>query len=108
MSETERTCTTACDGRGSIPPEISAATARWLRIAVALVAGTMIYNIVEAVIATVWGSRAESIALFGFGLDSIIECAAATVMLWRLVVQLRQASGEEVERKPVLDRKSVV
>lgn len=107
MSETEQVCTTACDGHGSISPESAAATARWLRIAVALVAGTMIYNIVEAVIATVWGSQAESIALFGFGLDSIIECAAATVMLWRLVVQLRQANGEEVERKERLVRRFI-
>jgi divalent metal cation (Fe/Co/Zn/Cd) transporter len=71
---------------------------KWLRTAVVLVAGTMLYNVAEAVVATVWGMKAESVALFGFGLDSIVECAAASVMLWRLVVQLRGAKGDVLER----------
>lgn len=96
MSEIKTTCTT-CDGCESTSPP-SATAKRWVLIAVGLVAGTMLYNIAEAFIATVWGRKAESIALFGFGLDSIIECAAASIMLWRLVVQLRGAKGEALER----------
>lgn len=45
----------------------------------------MSYNVVEAVVALWAGERADSIALIGFGLDSVIECAAAGVLLWRLV-----------------------
>lgn len=44
----------------------------------------MTYNVVEAVVALWAGERADSIALIGFGLDSVIECAAAGVLLWRL------------------------
>lgn len=43
------------------------APSKWLRLAVVLVAGTMLYNIAEAIVATIWGRQAESIALFGFG-----------------------------------------
>jgi len=67
----------------------------------------MVYNVLEAIIATIGGSKAESIALFGFGLDSIIECAAASVMLWRLLGQLRHANGEDVERKERLVRRFI-
>jgi divalent metal cation (Fe/Co/Zn/Cd) transporter len=42
--------------------------------------------------------RADSIALVGFGLDSIIELAAASVLLWRLAVEARGADRETVER----------
>jgi divalent metal cation (Fe/Co/Zn/Cd) transporter len=65
---------------------------RWLRIALWLVGGTMAYNAVEAGLAVWAGLKAGSIALVGFGLDSIIELAAAAVLLWRLNVE---ASGRD-------------
>ena len=71
---------------------------RWTRRGFRLVLGTMIYNIIEAVIALWTGHRADSIALVGFGLDSLIEIAAAAVLLWRMTVQLRGAAEERVER----------
>ena len=40
---------------------------------------------------------AGSVALLGFGLDSVIECAAAGFMLWRLSVEARGGDGEKVE-----------
>ena len=43
------------------------------------------------------GARADSIALLGFGLDSIIECAAAGFMLWRLSVEARGGDEEATE-----------
>ena len=70
---------------------------RWARIALGLVAGTMTYNIVEGAVATWAGRKAGSVALFGFGLDSGIECAAAGVMLWRLWVEAKGASRETIE-----------
>ncbi len=57
----------------------------------------MIYNAIEAAIALWSGVAAHSIALVGFGLDSIIEVAAATVLLWRLRVGARGADEEAVE-----------
>lgn len=70
---------------------------RWAKIAIGLVAGTMTYNVVEALVATIAGHHAESVALFGFGLDSIIECAAASVMLWRLRLEANGAGREAIE-----------
>jgi len=58
-----------------------------MRIARRLVIATLFYNIVEAVFALGSGWIAHSIALIGFGLDSIIECAAAGALLWHLQAQ---------------------
>jgi divalent metal cation (Fe/Co/Zn/Cd) transporter len=99
MSRAEGACSEPCDGAADGCSRAKVTLGKWLRIAVALVAGTMAYNIVEAIIATVWGRNADSVALFGFGLDSIIECAAAAVMLWGLLAQLRGIEGEALERK---------
>jgi hypothetical protein len=41
-----------------------------------LVAGTITYNVVEAIIAISAGTVADSTALIGFGLDSVIEVAS--------------------------------
>lgn len=71
---------------------------RWLAIARRLVAATMAYNAVEAVVALLAGVAAGSIALVGFGLDSVIELAAATLLFWRLAVEARGAPPEQVER----------
>jgi divalent metal cation (Fe/Co/Zn/Cd) transporter len=58
---------------------------------------TIGYNVVEGVIAVSAGLVAGSVALTGFGVDSGIEVAAATVVLWRLLAELR--GGEVDERK---------
>ena len=65
-----------------------AAPARdWRRTAIWLVGATLAYNVVEAVIALWSGERADSIALFGFGLDSVIVFSASGVVLWRFRVE---------------------
>ena len=75
----------------------AAERARWNRVASRLVLGTMGYNVVEAGVALASGVAAGSIALVGFGLDSLIECAAAAALLWRLRVEARGATSEAVE-----------
>jgi divalent metal cation (Fe/Co/Zn/Cd) transporter len=70
----------------------------WARIGLRLVAITLAYNVIEAVVALWFGTEAESIALLGFGLDSAIECAAAGVLLWRLALEARGAEPERLER----------
>lgn len=77
---------------------LSEADPRWLRIALSLVGVTALYNVIEAGIALASGVAAGSIALVGFGLDSVIECAAAGVVLWRLSVEARGAEPEQVEQ----------
>jgi cation diffusion facilitator family transporter len=68
-----------------------------LRRALWLVGLTLGYNLVEAAIAIWAGTAAGSVALLGFGLDSVIECAASAVLLWRLSVELRGGQEERVE-----------
>jgi divalent metal cation (Fe/Co/Zn/Cd) transporter len=48
-----------------------------------LVAATITYNVVEAVVALGAGHRADSSALIGFGLDSVIEVSSAAAVAWQ-------------------------
>lgn len=82
----------------SLARDAASHTARWTTIAIWLVGATMAYNVIEAVVALWSGAAADSIALLGFGLDSVIETAAAAVLLWRLWVEARGADAETVER----------
>jgi divalent metal cation (Fe/Co/Zn/Cd) transporter len=69
-----------------------------IRRALWLVGLTLAYNLVEAGVAIWAGTSAGSIALLGFGLDSVIECAASAVLLWRLSIELGGGEQERVER----------
>jgi divalent metal cation (Fe/Co/Zn/Cd) transporter len=69
----------------------------WARIGLWLVAVTLAYNVIEAGIALWSGFRANSIALVGFGLDSVIECAAAGMLFWRLSVETRGLGHEALQ-----------
>ena len=48
-----------------------------------LVAATITYNVVEAVVALSEGARVSSSALIGFGLDSVIEVSSAAAVAWQ-------------------------
>jgi divalent metal cation (Fe/Co/Zn/Cd) transporter len=65
---------------------------RWLRIASALVIGTLCYNVIEAGLALWSGLLAGSISLVGFGFDSVIETIAAGALLWRLRRERREGN----------------
>lgn len=69
----------------------------WARIGRRLVAVTLAYNIIEAVVALISGAQADSVALLGFGLDSLIECTAAIALLWRLTVEDQGADPQTIE-----------
>lgn len=56
-----------------------------------LVAATITYNVVEAIIAITAGTIASSTALIGFGLDSVIEVASATALAWQFSAKDHQA-----------------
>ncbi len=45
---------------------------------------TVGWNLLEAAVALVFGAVAGSIALIGFGLDSLIEVSSGGILLWRL------------------------
>jgi divalent metal cation (Fe/Co/Zn/Cd) transporter len=61
-------------------PARRAVLARRVRL---LVAATITYNLVEAVVALTAGRLASSTALIGFGLDSIIEVSSAAAVAWQ-------------------------
>ncbi|MGW5671177.1 cation transporter [Micromonospora sp. NPDC003776] len=48
-----------------------------------LVAATITYNVIEAVVAISAGAAASSTALLGFGLDSVIEVSSAAAVAWQ-------------------------
>ncbi len=62
---------------------------------------TVVYNAIEAVAAIVFGKIANSIALIGFGLDSIVESISGIVLIWRLHKhgKISEEEEEKVERK---------
>ena len=69
-----------------------------LRYARLLLAITILYNVVEGVIALWSGIAAASIALVAFGADSYIEVAAASLVLWRLGIE-DQEYAEAAEQR---------
>lgn len=48
-----------------------------------IVAATIGYNLVEAVVAITAGAVASSVALIGFGLDSLVEVLSAAAVAWQ-------------------------
>lgn len=63
---------------------------------------TIGYNVIEGVIAVTAGLAAGSIALVGFGFDSVIEVAAAAVVLHRLLAQNRGGHIDEANERRAL------
>jgi divalent metal cation (Fe/Co/Zn/Cd) transporter len=58
---------------------------------------TIGYNSLEGLIAVVAGLVAGSIALVGFGFDSLIEVTSGAALLWRLNADVDEARRERVE-----------
>src|SRR2546422_394813 len=58
---------------------------------------TIAYNSLEGLIAIVAGLIAGSIALIGFGFDSVIEVTSGTALLWRLHADIDEEWRERVE-----------
>ncbi len=64
---------------------------------------TVGYNVVECALALLAGSLAGSIALVGFGLDSLVESLSGGVMIWRFArhATLSHEEEERLERRAV-------
>ena len=58
---------------------------------------TIAYNSLEGLAALVAGLMAGSIALVGFGFDSLIEVTSGTALLWRLHMDADESRRERVE-----------
>jgi divalent metal cation (Fe/Co/Zn/Cd) transporter len=64
----------------ALTPQRRATLHRRIRL---IVAFTIVYNVIEAVVAIAAGSAASSAALIGFGLDSSIEVLSAAAVAWQ-------------------------
>lgn len=62
---------------------------------------TISYNALEAVVALAAGIAAGSVALIGFGVDSVIEVTASAAAQWRLRADLDPVRRERVEHRTV-------
>lgn len=60
---------------------------------------TIGWNVVECVIAVTAGAAAGSIALIGFGLDSAVEVASASVIVWQFRAERRHGVDERREQR---------
>lgn len=64
---------------------------------------TIVYNVVECILALVAGVLADSIALVGFGLDSLVESLSGGVMIWRF----SRHEGLSVEEEARLEKRAI-
>lgn len=64
------------------------------RRGIALEVATLAWNVVAVPILGVLAATASSVALLGFGLDSLLEIGASVVVIWEL-----RGSGEERRRR---------
>jgi divalent metal cation (Fe/Co/Zn/Cd) transporter len=83
------TCAAGCCPPSEVAPDRRGVLVRRVRL---LVAATIAYNVVEAVVALTAGTAASSGALVGFGLDSVVEVASAVAVAW-------QFSGRDPEAR---------
>lgn len=63
---------------------------------------TIGYNVIEGVIAVTAGMVAGAVSLVGFGFDSMIEVAAAAVVLTRLQAEIRGGGVDEAKERKAL------
>ncbi|MQA63549.1 MAG: hypothetical protein GEU86_19160 [Actinophytocola sp.] len=81
--------------RTHAPAVTAGRRARLGRRAQLLASASVTYNLIEAVIAITAGLVAGSVALLGFGLDSVVEVSSGLVILW----QFRHRLPESRERQ---------
>jgi divalent metal cation (Fe/Co/Zn/Cd) transporter len=60
---------------------------------------TVVWNSLEGIIAVAFGLLAGSIALVGFGFDSVIEVSSGLILLWRLHMDRDASRREQIEAR---------
>jgi divalent metal cation (Fe/Co/Zn/Cd) transporter len=86
---------------GCCSGECMASRARHAREGRRLEYFTLGWNLIEAMVAVASGMAAGSIALVGFGADSLIECLSGGILLWRLQLHEADESREKIAVKLV-------
>jgi divalent metal cation (Fe/Co/Zn/Cd) transporter len=100
VSQIEAGKTDLCEDECCAPQQAAADRQALIRQAFQLEWLTIGWMTVEAIVAIVAGLTAGSLVLTAFGLDSLIELASASVLIWRLTAELRRGErfSEETER----------
>ncbi|MDE2391482.1 MAG: cation transporter [Rhodospirillales bacterium] len=100
MAEETSGCASSCCGSAQSTGSDPEARAALIKRAFRLEWLTIIWMVLEAAVAIGAGLAAGSLTLLAFGLDSIIELASASVLIWRLTVELRRGQdfSEQAER----------
>jgi divalent metal cation (Fe/Co/Zn/Cd) transporter len=79
-------------------PVATSPRASYLRLGVWIELVTIVWMTMEAAIALAVGFTTRSVSLQGFGIDSLIELLAGSILLWRLLVESRGGSDSRVEQ----------
>src|SRR3989337_4062779 len=58
---------------------------------------TIFYNVIEGIVSVFFGFKDETIALFGFGIDSFVEVISG-VGIWHMIRRIRQNGNENLDR----------
>ncbi len=67
------------------------------RIALALAQITVFYNLLEGVVSVYFGMDDETLALFGFGVDSFVEVISG-IGIWHMIFRIRRNENENPDR----------
>ncbi len=77
--------------------EVPVHTAAVVRRGVQIETLSVLWMVVEAIVAIWVGIAAHSLALTAFGADSVIEVVTGAILLWRLEIEVRGGSLRQVE-----------
>ncbi len=58
---------------------------------------TIFYNVIEGIVSVFFGFKDETVALFGFGIDSFVEVISG-VGIWHMIRRLKQNGNENPDR----------
>ena len=70
---------------------------RFYKWASALALITIFYNVIEGCVSVSFGLRDETIALFGFGLDSFVEVVSG-IGIWHMIRRMKQSDAVNHDR----------
>lgn len=77
---------------------VQASRAALVRTGMRIEIFTVLWMVVEAVVSIGAGVLARSALLTAFGIDSVVELVSGAILLWRLSVEARGETTEQVER----------
>ena len=60
---------------------------------------TIVWNLLEGLVAVIAGAAAGSISLVGFGIDSFIEVTSGSTLLWRMSADIDVSARERNEKR---------